>query len=67
MCPARFIPDGGPAMAPRNGHHHGLDPRLDPLDEPAEEAPAEDERDLATGEGGAIEVPLTPEDIDEDD
>jgi len=54
-------------MAPRNGHHHGLDPRLDPLDEPAEEAPAEDERDLETGEGGAIEVPLTPEDIDEDD
>ncbi|CAL80671.1 hypothetical protein BRADO7088 [Bradyrhizobium sp. ORS 278] len=50
-------------MTPRNGHDRGLWP----LDEPDDELSAEDERDLATGEGGDIELPLTPDDLAEDD
>ena len=49
-------------MTPRNGHDRGLWPL-----EEAEDDPAEDERDLATGEGGTIELPLTLDDLDEDD
>ncbi|MGJ5091901.1 hypothetical protein ACQR18_07465 [Bradyrhizobium oligotrophicum] len=50
-------------MTPRNGHDRGLRP----LDGPADDADMDDERDLATGEGGAIEVPLTDDDIANDD
>ncbi|XUM23461.1 hypothetical protein ACRAVF_09095 [Bradyrhizobium oligotrophicum S58] len=50
-------------MTPRNGHDRGPWP----LDEPAKEVPMDDERDLATGEGGTIEVPLTDDDIANDD
>ncbi|MGJ4999305.1 hypothetical protein ACQR0Z_33105 [Bradyrhizobium sp. HKCCYLS3077] len=50
-------------MTPRNGHDRGLWP----LDEAEGELPPEDERDLATGEGGDIELPLTPDDLAEDD
>ncbi|MGJ4886345.1 hypothetical protein [Bradyrhizobium sp. SZCCHNS3051] len=51
-------------MIPRNGHDRGLWP-LD-ADE-RDGAPIDDERDLATGEGGTIEVPLTDEDIADED
>jgi hypothetical protein len=51
-------------MTPRNGHDRGAWP-LD--DDELDGEPADDERDLATGEGGAIELPLTPDDIAEDD
>ncbi|WP_257170003.1 hypothetical protein [Bradyrhizobium sp. SRS-191] len=50
-------------MTPRNGHDRGLWP----LEELDEDAPVEEGRDLANGEGGDIELPLTPDDLAEDD
>ncbi|WP_175345359.1 hypothetical protein [Bradyrhizobium sp. ORS 375] len=51
-------------MTPRNGHDRGPWP----LDDDAQDGePIDDERDLATGEGGTIELPLTPDDMAEDD
>ena len=49
-------------MPPRNGHDRGPEP----LDDLAEDE-AEEERDLAAGEGGTIELPLVPDDLAEDD
>ncbi|MGJ4927647.1 hypothetical protein ACQR1I_20560 [Bradyrhizobium sp. HKCCYLS2038] len=48
-------------MTPRNGHDRGLWPLEETDDD------VEDERDLSTGEGGSIELPLSSDDITEDD
>ncbi|NPV23934.1 hypothetical protein [Bradyrhizobium aeschynomenes] len=51
-------------MTPRNGHDRGLWPLED---DERDGEPIDDERDLARGEGGTIELPLSPEEIAEDD